>query len=131
MAQTYAVIALRPLHRTIVARERDRIALKQRDYLDTALHPRPLFCQNEFAAGKILEWLRKQDRDLNRRREPLRAMDFMSDALFDGRPFRLSLAKCSTSERTTMASRSTSRDPESPRTMRFARPSTVASGPSA
>lgn len=34
--------------------EGNGIAAAKRDDLDTALHARPLFCQHEFAAGKIL-----------------------------------------------------------------------------
>lgn len=69
VTQVDAVVALRSLHRPIMDGEQNRIALPQGNYLDPALHPRPLFGQNELAAGKIPVWFRQQDGGLQREGE--------------------------------------------------------------
>src|SRR5689334_17162700 len=69
MTHFYAVNALAALNRAAVDGEHDRVALLQRDHFDPALHPRALFGQNEFAAGKIQAGLRQQDGELQRERQ--------------------------------------------------------------
>ena len=61
MTQVDAVVSLRSPHWTIVDGKESRIALPQRNYLDPALHSRPLFGQNELSAGKIPVRFRQQD----------------------------------------------------------------------
>jgi hypothetical protein len=47
--------------------ERRGVTLLKRNGLGPALHARPLFSQDEFAASETRPRLRKQDRDLNRK----------------------------------------------------------------
>ena len=69
VAEVDAVVSLRAMHGPIVNRERHRITLVKWHDLDTTLHARPLFGQNELAAREIDEGLREEDCDLDRKCE--------------------------------------------------------------
>jgi hypothetical protein len=58
--------ALRALHRSVVDRKGDSIALLERHDLGAALHAWPLFGQDELAACEVLVRLGEDDRDLDR-----------------------------------------------------------------
>ena len=84
VAHVDAIAAARPLHRAVVDREGERIALPQRDDLGPALHPRALFGEDELAAGEILVRRRQQDRDLDRKDEL--AVQILMQAIIVSRP---------------------------------------------
>ena len=69
VAQIDPVGALGALNRPVVDGEKDRVAAPQRHHVDPALHARPLFGQDEFAAGEIRFGLGQQHGDLQREGE--------------------------------------------------------------
>ena len=69
MAEIDAVIALRPLYGAVMDCEGHSITLPKRDDLNTTLHPRALFGQDELATCEVRAGLRKKNRDLNREGE--------------------------------------------------------------
>src|SRR6478752_6630574 len=64
MAKIDAVHAARAAHGPMMNCKDHCIALAQRNHLRPRLHPRPLLCEHELPAGKILAGLRQQDCDL-------------------------------------------------------------------
>jgi hypothetical protein len=60
---------LRSLHRPVMNREGDGVALLEGHDLRAALHTRPLLGQHELAAREVLSRLREQNDDLDRERE--------------------------------------------------------------
>src|SRR5262245_65774848 len=66
VTEVHAIVALRTLHWPVVHREGHRITLSKRHDLGAALHARPLFGQDELAAGEVHAGLREEDRDLDR-----------------------------------------------------------------
>src|SRR5215472_10329962 len=66
-AQADAIAPARPLDRTVMHGEGDRIALRERDHLGARLHARPLLDQHELAAFEIAARLRQENRDLQRK----------------------------------------------------------------
>ena len=66
VAEVHAVVALRALHWPVMDGEGHCITLPKRHDLGAALHARPLFGQDELAAGEVLAGLREEDRDLDR-----------------------------------------------------------------
>ena len=69
MTEIHPVVALRAPHWTAMDCEGHRITLAKGNDFDTALHARPLFGQDEFAAHEIDTGLREEDRDLDRKCE--------------------------------------------------------------
>src|SRR5215472_5206975 len=77
--EIYPICAASALHGTMMNCEHDAVALTKRDHHRSRLHPRPLLCHHEFAAGKILIGFGQQDRQL--KREYVRAIEVLMQAV--------------------------------------------------
>src|ERR1700676_5311742 len=64
VAEVDAVSPLGAFDGPVVNREHDRISLLQRNHLNSALHPRPLFGEYKLASGEVPTRLGRQDRRL-------------------------------------------------------------------
>ena len=90
MANVYAVVALRALHRPIVNSEGHSITRSERHDLDAALHAWPLFGKGELAACEIRAGFREENRGLDPKCEiaidvPMEAVEVTGDMLQEKR----------------------------------------------